>query len=266
MNVRQLVKQASLLVDEVFPPPPGVVVLIYHRVGGGSGGEVDLDPEMFDAQLAHLGAHHRVLSLDEAVEALAAGELLEGVVLTFDDGSADFCDVVVPLLVRHGMPATLYAATQFIDEGVEFPWGSPPTSWSALRDAVSTGLVTVGSHTHGHWLLDRLAPSAVADDLDRSIDLIGSELGTEPAHFAYPKAIPGSPAAEVEIRRRFRSAALAANRVNRPKTGDVHRLWRTPIQRRDCLGLFAAKARGGLRLEGALRDLARRVLYAGQSN
>jgi hypothetical protein len=112
-------------------------------------------------------------------------------------------------------------------------------------------------------LLDRLDPAAIADDLDRAIELIGTHLGTAPAHFAYPKALPGSPQAEIAVRRRFTSAALAASRVNRPGRTDLHRLWRTPVQRADGFEFFTAKADGGLRLEGELRALAARIKYRG---
>ena len=263
--LKHLVKQLSVVSDRVLPMAEGVVVLIYHRVGGGSDSEVDLDLETFEAQLDLLAQRHDVLTLDSAVTALASGQPISGVVLTFDDGTDDFTDVVVPALARHGVPATLYAATQFIDEGIPFPWGASPTSWAALRDALSTGLVTVGSHTHSHWLLDRRDEASVTDDLDRSIELIGQNLGVAPAHFAYPKAVPGSPAAEVAVRRRFQSAALAGSRVNRPGHADVHRLWRTPIQRGDTPDFFAAKAAGGMRLEGQLRALAARVKYRGDT-
>jgi peptidoglycan/xylan/chitin deacetylase (PgdA/CDA1 family) len=284
-DVKQLVQQLSLMADSVASPPPGVTILIYHRVGGGSDSAVDLDPEQFDAQLAHLAEHHRVLSLDAAVAELTAG-VSEGwgsssrpavdegndrassparrpVVITFDDGTPDFTDVVVPALVRHRLPATLFAATSFIDEGTDFPWGAPPAEWGALREAVATELVTIGSHTHTHGLLDRFDDGAIDDDLDRSIDLIGEHIGVRPRHFAYPKAVPGSAAAEIAVRRRFETAALARNRVNRPLRTDLHRLWRTPVKRSDAPELFAARAAGGLRLEGELRALAARARYRG---
>lgn len=270
MNARAAVKYASSLADRLVHPPAGVTVLIHHRVGGGSGSEVDLDPADFERQLEHLAEHHRVLTLDEALAELsgsgaeATGDTRRPVVITFDDGTADFTDVVVPLLVKHSTPATLYLATDFIDRQVRFPWDAPPTSWAALHDAAGTGLVTVGSHTHSHWLLDRLDRSVIADDLDRSVELIAANLGSAPRHFAYPKALPGSAAAEVEVRRRFASAALASSRVNRPGHTDPHRLWRTPVQRSDGFRWFAAKAAGGLRLEGWLRATASRAKYRGQ--
>jgi len=268
LDTRRLVKRLSRAADAALPRHTGVTVLIYHRVGGGSDSQVDLPVDEFDRQMAHLAEHTTVVTLDDAVASLAAGRPDEDhdgsrVVITFDDGTDDFTDHAVPVLVKHSLPATLYAATSFIDAGTTFPWGAPPTSWTALRDATATGLVTIGSHTHSHWLLDRLDPAAIADDLDRSIELIGTHLGTAPAHFAYPKALPGSPQAEIAVRRRFTSAALAASRVNRPGRTDLHRLWRTPVQRADGFEFFTAKADGGLRLEGELRALAARIKYRG---
>jgi peptidoglycan/xylan/chitin deacetylase (PgdA/CDA1 family) len=268
VNSRTLVKQVLAQGDRVVKPAQGVTVLIYHRVGGGTGGEVDLDVDAFRAQLAHLRDHHTVIDLDTAATVLAGSSEASAsseraVVVTFDDGTDDFTDVVVPALVEYGIPATLYAATHFIDSGEDFPWGAPPASWAALADAASTGLVTIGSHTHTHALLDRAEPAEIGAELDRSIELIGERIGTPPAHFAYPKALPGSEAAEAEVRSRFTTAALARSRVNEPGKTDLHRLWRTPIQRSDGFDFFAAKAAGGLRLEGELRDLVARIKYRG---
>lgn len=267
VTTRSVVKRLLAQGDRVLKPADGLTVLIYHRVGGGSNSEVDLDVDTFRAQLEHLSAHRQVVTLDSAVDALRDGTpITDAVVLTFDDGTADFCDVVVPALVDAGVPATLYAATHFIDTGAEFPWGAPPASWAGLSDAVATGLVTIGSHTHTHALLDRAEPAEIAAELDRSIDLIAEHIGVRPAHFAYPKALGGSPEAEAEVRSRFTSAALARSRVNVPGKTDLHRLWRTPIQRSDGDRYFAAKAAGGMRLEGELRDLVARVKYRGATN
>ncbi len=249
------------------PSGRGVVVLIYHRVGGESGSSVDLEPALFAEQLRWLHEHRRVVSIDVAVDALVAHEDVDDVVvITFDDGTADFADHVVPALMAQDTPATLYVATDFMDRGEPFPWGAPPISWAALRDAASTGLVTVGSHTHTHRLLDRCDEATVRSEIDRSIDRIGTELDAATRHFAYPKAVHGSSFAESVVRERFRSAALAGTRPNRPGRTDVHRLARSPIQRSDGMRYFAAKARGGMRLEDDLRRVANRVRYRSASS
>jgi peptidoglycan/xylan/chitin deacetylase (PgdA/CDA1 family) len=263
------VKAASAAVDIVRRPPRGLVALIYHRVGDASGRELELPLEVFDAQMAELAASGRATTLDRALEAVAGPEPADAsadpVVVTFDDGTVDFAEQAVPVLERHGIPALLYVATDFIERGEPFPHDGRPVSWSALGDAVATGLVEIGSHTHRHLLLDRTAPAVAAADLDRSVDLIGERLGRRPAHFAYPKAVLAAPAVEALVRERFRSAALAGTRPNRYGRSDPFRIARSPIQRRDGMVWFRRKLAGGLGLEDALRDTANRRRYAGRT-
>jgi peptidoglycan/xylan/chitin deacetylase (PgdA/CDA1 family) len=274
--IRRTVKVASAGADRLRPNIAGVVILVYHRVGGGSGLEIDLDPGVFDAQMAALAASNRVVSLGTALERIDAradsdGNRASSVVVTFDDGTADFVDVALPILERHGVCATLYAATGFIDDGVEFPGGGRPLSWSALRDACATGLVDVGSHTHRHVLLDRISPAVAADELDRSVGLIADRLGRPPLDFAYPKAVAGTPENARLVRDRFRSAALAGTRVNpyasskSSRRTDPQRLARSPIQVSDGMQYFERKLAGGMALEDSFRRAINRARYARSS-
>ena len=121
---------------------------------------------MFEAQAEALAASGRVVPLGDALTRLAqsadradAASGGDPVVVTFDDGTADFANEALPILERHRLPVTLYAATSFIDEGRPFPDDGRPLSWRGLADACASGLVEVGSHTHGHVLLDRLPPT-----------------------------------------------------------------------------------------------------------
>lgn len=270
--LRRAVKVASAGADRLRPNAAGVVILIYHRVGGGSSLEIDLDPGVFDEQMAAVAATNRVLSLEAALARLDGSEDRTGeassIVITFDDGTSDFVDVALPILERHGVCATLYAATSFIEDGVEFPDGGRPVSWAALRDACGTGLVDVGSHTHRHALLDRIAPAEVAEELDRSAGLIGERLGRPALDFAYPKAVAGTPEAAQLVRDRFRSAALAGTRVNpyrtktSPRGTDPQRLARSPIQVSDGMQFFERKLAGGMALEDSFRRAVNRARYA----
>jgi peptidoglycan/xylan/chitin deacetylase (PgdA/CDA1 family) len=185
-------------------------------------------------------------------------------VVTFDDGTDDFVDDALPVLVRHGVPATLYVATAHVEERIDFPDDGRPATWAGLSECVASGFVTIGSHTHRHVLLDRLPEDRVADELDRSIDLIGDRLGVSAEHFAYPKALRPSPGAEREVRARFVSAALAGTRAN-PVGADVHRLARTPVQTTDGERWFARKVAGGMGFEDDVRRLVNRRRYAGAS-
>jgi len=257
-----MLKVTAGLVDRVRPAASGLVVLIYHRVGGHTPVRVDLPTPDFDAQMAELAASGMVLHLGDAVDRLRAGEDLTGhVVVTFDDGTADFVDGALPVLDRHRVPATLYVATRHIEAGVPFPDDGIAASWSGLAECVASGLVTIGSHTHSHALLDRLPSNEIADELDQSIDLIGSRLGVSAEHFAYPKALAPTPAADAAVRARFRSAALAGTRPNPPGT-DPFLLSRSPVQTTDRTHWFRRKVAGGMHFEDDLRQVVNRRRYA----
>ncbi len=251
--------------DVLRPVVPGGVVLLYHRVDGGSGLAVDLPLDLFQAQVDDLAASGRASALDPLLTELT-GPAQPGsrpVALTFDDGTADFADTALPVLEQARLPVTLYVATDFVETGRPFPHNGTPLSWSGLADAVSTGLVTVGSHTHTHALLDRLPDAQLDNELDRSIKLIEDRLGLTPRHFAYPKAVLGSSSAQDAVRRRFRSAAVAGTRPNLYGATDPYRLHRSPVQASDGMRWFRHKARGGMALEDDIRRLVNRRRYAG---
>jgi peptidoglycan/xylan/chitin deacetylase (PgdA/CDA1 family) len=258
-------KTSAEAADRLRGPRRGIVVLIYHRVGAGSGLELDLPAARFEDQMAELADGNRVTTLDRALELLAAPDPPERdpVVLTFDDGPADFADTTLPVLARHRIPVTMYLATAFIEDQRDFPYGAPPLSWAAMRDTLTTGLVTVGSHTHTHALLDRIDEAQITEELTTSVSLIEERLGVTPVHFAYPKSVPPSGPADRAVRARFRSAALAGTRPNRYGSTDPFRLARSPIQAGDEMRWFRAKVAGGMGFEDDVRRTVNRWRYSG---
>jgi peptidoglycan/xylan/chitin deacetylase (PgdA/CDA1 family) len=260
---RHAMKLVAAAADALRRPRTGLVVLIYHRVGGDTAIETDLPLSLFEDQIGFLAEHADIVTLDDGLRVLDTPPSAESskVAITFDDGTADFAELALPVLERHRVPVTLYLATGFVEDQRPFPHDGRPLSWKALRDAQSTGLVSVGSHTHRHALLDRLAPDEVGDELDRSIGIIQERLGVRPADFAYPKAVPGSPPADLAVRARFRSAALAGTRPNRYGATDPYRLARSPVQVSDGMKWFVRKAHGGLALEDRVRGMVNRRRY-----
>jgi len=98
----------------------GLSILIYHRVLPVPDplfpGEVDCAE--FDRQLARIKASFNVLPLLDAVRHARAGTLPpRAACITFDDGYADNAEQALPLLQRHGLHATFFIATGFLDGG-----------------------------------------------------------------------------------------------------------------------------------------------------
>jgi peptidoglycan/xylan/chitin deacetylase (PgdA/CDA1 family) len=75
--------------------------------------------ERFDELCRWLKSLFNVLPLDEAAQRLRSDTLPpRALAITFDDGYADNCTVAMPILVRHGLPATFFVATGFVGNGL----------------------------------------------------------------------------------------------------------------------------------------------------
>lgn len=97
-----------------------LLILIYHRILSKPDPLMPNVPDAatFDWQMALLAQAFRPCRLDEAIEGLRSGMLpARSVCVTFDDGYADNFTVALPILRRHGVPATIFVAPGFLDGG-----------------------------------------------------------------------------------------------------------------------------------------------------
>ena len=95
-------------------------ILIFHRVHAQIDPLFPHEPDAarFDAMMCYVAATFRVLTLGEAVSRLEQGTLpARSLVITFDDGYADNADVALPILQKHGLRATFFISTGFLDGG-----------------------------------------------------------------------------------------------------------------------------------------------------
>lgn len=121
----ELIAKALRLVAGVLAPAgerARLSILIYHRVLAEPDpltGEIDA--ATFEMQIRTLREYFAVLSLAEAAARLRNGTLpARAVAITFDDGYADNFEVALPILRRHGLRATFFIATGFLDGGRMF--------------------------------------------------------------------------------------------------------------------------------------------------
>jgi peptidoglycan/xylan/chitin deacetylase (PgdA/CDA1 family) len=141
------------------PRPVQPLILMYHRVADA---RVDpwalaVHPDRFAAQLAVLRATRQPLALSEFVERAGRGTLPhDAVAVTFDDGYADNLRQARPRLAAAGVPATLFLATAFVGQAVEY-WWDELARGLLERDAALDDAVVIGGSVH------RLQLPAVAD-------------------------------------------------------------------------------------------------------
>ena len=95
-------------------------ILIFHRVLHAPDPLFpdEMHAARFDALCGLVRRWFNVLPLPEAQRRLQDGTLpARALAITFDDGYADNHDVALPILQRHGLPATCFVATGFLDGG-----------------------------------------------------------------------------------------------------------------------------------------------------
>lgn len=105
---------------------PGLVIVCYHRIGHAASEPfyaplVSASPETFRQQLLNLRKSFEILSLEQALDALAhGGPRTPSALVTFDDGYRDNLDLAAPILQELNIPATLFVTSGFLDG--QLPW------------------------------------------------------------------------------------------------------------------------------------------------
>lgn len=128
--------RASAIRIERCMSQPTLSVFTYHSfcIGKTPLGFPSLSVAMFDRQIEYLKKSYRLVSLSEGLRSLEVGNSHQPMAaITLDDGFSDNFHVAWPVLFRHGVPATVFVATDFIDER-RVPW---PTRLQDIVNAIS---------------------------------------------------------------------------------------------------------------------------------
>ncbi|MBJ7609641.1 MAG: polysaccharide deacetylase family protein [Candidatus Dormibacteraeota bacterium] len=184
--------QAQLPKPAVVSVPLGphltVPILYYHYIRTIAptppnmlGFRLSIPPGLFAAQMALLhveGAH--TITLATLMAALAGKATLppHPVVLTFDDGYADFATAAEPVLAQYGFVATDFVVSGFI--------GRPGYMTAAQVLAMDAAGVVIGSHTVHHTDLINVSLADARVEIDTGKAALEQLLGHPVLDFAYP--------------------------------------------------------------------------------
>jgi peptidoglycan/xylan/chitin deacetylase (PgdA/CDA1 family) len=126
------------------------------------------------------------------------------VVLTFDDGYADFYTHAFPILKQYGFTATVFLPTAFIGNGEQGLRGKPHLTWEQVRELQAAGL-TFGSHTVNHPQLYDLNREEMELELRHSKETIEARINESTWS---PSAFPtGSPNRTKPLRENWQSCS-----------------------------------------------------------
>jgi peptidoglycan/xylan/chitin deacetylase (PgdA/CDA1 family) len=164
----------------------------------------------------------RALTVSQLLDAMGRGDtsaLARAVVITFDDGFADFASAALPALRDRGLTATLFVATGLLRGGPEPPvyraLAPHMLEWSQLADLHAAG-IEIGGHSHTHPQLDTLGTAAVREEVGRCTGLLSDALAMPVRVFAYPHGYSSPRVRRVVADAGYRGACAVRNTLTGP--------------------------------------------------
>jgi peptidoglycan/xylan/chitin deacetylase (PgdA/CDA1 family) len=173
----------------------GTPILVYHRFGPVVADSMTVRTSVFERQLELVKRQgYTVIPLRALVDHLrgeGAPPPDRSVVITIDDGHRSVYTEMLPVLLRHRVPVTVFVYPSAISRATY------AMTWEQLRDLAATGLVHIQSHTYWHpnFALERRRLSPVAyerlvdDQLKKSQETLEKRLGTKVDMLSWPFGI-----------------------------------------------------------------------------
>jgi len=157
------------------------VILMYHSITPGAKSSISLSPDTFAKQLEYLSKHgYQIVALSSLVKLTREGRVVspKWVVLTFDDGFADFYKYVYPMIVKQSLPVTLFIYPDGLGQADKM-------SWEELK-GLDRGLVEIGAHSLTHKSLVFLNQDQRKDEIISSRRILEDKLHRKVVFFSYP--------------------------------------------------------------------------------
>ncbi len=235
------------------------MILAYHSVAPGPRSEdptfLRVHPDRFEEQVeVLLAAGYSFVTVAEFARRIGPGGPPAGIAaLSLDDGVRDNHSVVLPILRRYGIPATVYVTTGMI--GKTYPWMSgdiPMMEEDEIRELAEAG-VEIGAHTISHPNMAELDKEQCLTEMTESRRELERITSRTVETFAYPFCHYGDAAVAAAEEAGFLAAVTCGG------TGSWERftIKRSLITGKDGLPSFVLKVTG--RYQGLFDGRAGRI-------
>jgi glycosyltransferase involved in cell wall biosynthesis len=238
-----------------------VSILMYHRIAeDASGFSVSL--ETFKTQMRYLEENGYIIHpLSVVADALSNKNVLppKSVVITFDDGYADFLDAWT-VLQAFKFPVTLFVPTAYVGktnawETQCMPNDIPMLSSPQLQKLVQEG-VDIQAHSHRHGSFTKISPQEIRQEIADNLSAL-RQLGVQAKLFAYPSG-ECTPVARSLLREAGFKAALTCVSTLASHDSDLMALPRITVENGD-MEDFEMRLKYGIGLRCACEELLDQV-------
>ncbi|MFE1833670.1 polysaccharide deacetylase family protein [Streptomyces sviceus] len=246
---------------------PPVPILMYHAVATDPNDAtrvLSVSPDAFAQQMAVIAES----GLTPVRTADLAARWRDGrplparpVLITFDDGYEGVHRHALPVLAKHGYPATVFVSTGWLRGAYDTGGGlDTMLDWDQVRELAAAD-VEIGGHTHTHPQLDQLDDSALRHELIHSREIVTDEVGTAPVSLAYPYGYSSRRVREA-VRETGYGQALAVNNALARRRQGPYALTRLTVRRTTTAEEFERLVQGRAIARDFARDRALTKGYA----
>ena len=160
----------------IQPGEKQIPILMYHSIAWSSNTRFKpfaIPIDMFIEHMKYIHEHqYTPITVTDLMHARANGNIKlpeRPIVLTFDDGFADFYISALPVLKQYGFVATLFVATAYVDGTSRWmryvrETTRPMLTWKQLAE-ITANRIECGAHSHSHPQLDTLSITAARDEI-----------------------------------------------------------------------------------------------------
>lgn len=227
-----------------------VPIFMYHAVGRTPAPSIhalSVSPEVFADQMLLLNERgFTPVTTACLAAAWRGGSTLphRPVLITFDDGYQGVHQHALPILRRHGFPATVFVTTGWLRGPHEIAGAALDTmlDWGQVRELAMEG-AEIGGHSHTHPQLDQLPDDLLRYEVERCKEIIAEQLGFPPVSFAYPYGYSDRRVRQAVRTAGFAQSVAVGNALAGPRQGPFA-LRRITVRRGTSPEEFARLAEG----------------------
>jgi len=163
-----------------FNPDKGVIAIMYHRFNENKYPSTNIRNEIFLEHLNEINnSKFEFISFSKFSEIIKSKMEKNYLLLTIDDAFESFYLNAWPVLKKRKIPFILFVSTREVGKYNYM-------TWDQIKEIESSGLATIGNHSHSHEYLIDWEDKEIKNDLEKSIEIFKEKLGYSPKLFSYP--------------------------------------------------------------------------------
>lgn len=224
--------------EKLRRPPPRLTILYYHGVPADQAAN-------FEAHMAYLARTAKVVPADYK------GPLdprRPTVAVTFDDAFRSVRTRALPSLIRHRIPATIFAPSGWLGKAPGWPMEAAGDAEEVVMSAeellgLPSDLIEIGSHSVSHPKLPQISDAEVTTELAQSRADLAKVMGKTVDTIAFPHGEHDERVLRIAQETGYRHVYGVVPETIEQGADRLLR-GRTPVYPTDPLWLFAIKTQG----------------------